>query len=67
MEKEKVLTVRLHGKLEEVKLMSGYMIPVRALLDETIIPVTEGFGARQRDEIARLVEELMGGFTNMIR
>lgn len=63
-EKEKALTVRLHGKLEEVKVLSCYTIPVRALLDEAIIPVTDGFGAKQRDEIARLVEELMERSTN---
>jgi hypothetical protein len=40
-----------------------FLIPLKALLDESVIPLSDHFGIKERQEIARLVDELAKGFS----
>jgi len=40
-----------------------FLVPLRALLDEAVIPISEQFGKAERQELAELLDELAQGFS----
>lgn len=52
----------LQGAEEEAKYVASYTIPVRALLEEDIVPVTESFGDPPRRELLDLLDTISKGF-----
>src|SRR5262249_53469559 len=58
---EKVPVLCLHGTSEAIQFRADFAIPLRALLQTDITPMTDTFGSEQRKEILCLIEELQKG------
>jgi hypothetical protein len=58
---EKVPVLCLQGTSGRTQFRADYIIPLRALLETDITPMTDTFGSEQREEIISLIEELQKG------
>jgi hypothetical protein len=58
---EKVPVLSLQGTSGRTQFRADFAIPLRALLQTDITPMTDMFGSEQRKEIVSLIEELQKG------
>jgi len=63
-QKQSVHVLHLQGTTNK-PFRSEYLIPLRGLLEDGVIPLSKQFGNRQRKEIAALVSELSEGFKSV--
>jgi hypothetical protein len=52
----------LQGTGTERKFKALYTIPIRTLLDQDIIPISEKFGKEPREELTKLLKDVALGF-----
>lgn len=60
---ENVRVIPLQGSKKEVEFKPRYLIPIKSLLEEGILRETDQYGAKQRELIQGLIEELAEPFS----
>jgi hypothetical protein len=65
--KNKVNVLRLRGKRDETRFAAEHTVPVAALLDGRVVPLTEEFGPRPREVLRTFLLRLAEGFAGAQR